>query len=396
MDNLTHTLCGALIGLRYANGKRSAARAIVTASILANNLPDIDVVYAPFVSAPFGSLLHHRGHTHTFLVAIALGCLFALVTLAVFSAVGRSVPKEHRWHVVLVAMIGAITHILCDWMNSYGVHPFWPFSNEWHYGDTLFIIEPTLWIALSMSVCAMIKTRLLRGICFLPTLLAFTLMVILGRVPPEMTVLLVLVTVGMFVVLRSSSAATRSNAWIAICVCALVTFGVMHRVASTAAASQRQPGDVVLNEAVVPSPANPFCWTQLSIILREGQPIARTVTVEPFREIYTFRCPRYSVRGALSGAVGDVHEALLSRASLERYAGQCRWNAFRQFARFPYVAACENGGHCSADLRFSSFGRSFASIPLDGDCPDHLPPWEPVMQYPWEAPRVVHGLELGR
>ena len=40
-----------------------------------------------------------------------------------------------------------LLHIGMDFTNNYGVHPFWPLSNRWFYGDAVFIAEPLLWAA---------------------------------------------------------------------------------------------------------------------------------------------------------------------------------------------------------------------------------------------------------
>ena len=42
----------------------------------------------------------------------------------------------------------ALTHILLDFTNNYGVRPFWPFWEKWYSWDIVFIIEPLLLILL--------------------------------------------------------------------------------------------------------------------------------------------------------------------------------------------------------------------------------------------------------
>ncbi len=37
-------------------------------------------------------------------------------------------------------------HLALDFSNNYGVHPFWPVSNRWFYGDAIFIVEPWFWV----------------------------------------------------------------------------------------------------------------------------------------------------------------------------------------------------------------------------------------------------------
>ena len=44
-------------------------------------------------------------------------------------------------------MLTSLLHIGMDFMNNYGVHPFWPVDSRWWYGDSVFIIEPLLWAA---------------------------------------------------------------------------------------------------------------------------------------------------------------------------------------------------------------------------------------------------------
>ena len=36
-------------------------------------------------------------------------------------------------------MCGTLLHLGMDFLNSYGVHPFWPIQNRWVYGDSVFI-----------------------------------------------------------------------------------------------------------------------------------------------------------------------------------------------------------------------------------------------------------------
>ena len=69
MDNLTHTLSGLVLArLSRKSGKNDAldlkTRMIVAG--LATNMPDLDIVLAPFSSQLY--LLHHRGETHSLLM----------------------------------------------------------------------------------------------------------------------------------------------------------------------------------------------------------------------------------------------------------------------------------------------------------------------------------------
>src|SRR6185503_10544852 len=67
-------------------------------SILANNAPDIDSFYESLVPKPLGSLLHHRWHTHTFVLVPLRATLALLVTLGVARARNSSVaPGDRLW-----------------------------------------------------------------------------------------------------------------------------------------------------------------------------------------------------------------------------------------------------------------------------------------------------------
>jgi inner membrane protein len=43
---------------------------------------------------------------------------------------------------------------LLDWLNTYGVRLLMPFSGHWFYGDTLFIIDPWVWLLLGAGVAS--------------------------------------------------------------------------------------------------------------------------------------------------------------------------------------------------------------------------------------------------
>jgi len=86
MDNLTHTLIGALLGETIARTAQPDARGLpadmrrdllVAAAAIGSNLPDVDVLYS-FFGGKVNYLLQHRGHSHTIvgvllLAAAALG-----------------------------------------------------------------------------------------------------------------------------------------------------------------------------------------------------------------------------------------------------------------------------------------------------------------------------------
>lgn len=144
MDNLTHSLAGALLG--QLGLKRLTGRAMGTL-VIAANTPDIDAIYA--FAGP--SLGFRRGITHG---PIAMLVLPVVLTAAVLLW-NRWRPSQRpvrAWAVLLLAFIGTLSHPMLDWLNSYGIRFLEPFSHRWFYGDTLFIIDVWLWIVLLASV----------------------------------------------------------------------------------------------------------------------------------------------------------------------------------------------------------------------------------------------------
>ena len=49
-------------------------------------------------------------------------------------------PVSFKW-LFLLSFIGCLTHPALDWLNVYGIRLLEPFSSQWFYGDTLFIID---------------------------------------------------------------------------------------------------------------------------------------------------------------------------------------------------------------------------------------------------------------
>ena len=58
-----------------------------------------------------------------------------------------------RWGwLYATALIAALSHLLLDWTNNYGVRPFFPFNPRWYAGSFVFIAEPVLWALLLLAL----------------------------------------------------------------------------------------------------------------------------------------------------------------------------------------------------------------------------------------------------
>jgi inner membrane protein len=54
--------------------------------------------------------------------------------------------QQVRWGwLYLTALVSALSHLMLDWTNNYGLRPFFPFNPRWYAGSIVFIAEPVLW-----------------------------------------------------------------------------------------------------------------------------------------------------------------------------------------------------------------------------------------------------------
>jgi len=168
MEPVTHFLTGACIGRAGLNRKSAYA---TLAAVLAAEAADMDVFWG--FRGPVEELKHHRGITHTFIgapvVAAVIVGLVALLHLwqerrrrtrlaAAHLEPGAPIPqrlqaKTVRWGwLYLTALIAALSHLLLDWTNNYGLRPFFPFNPRWYAGSFVFIAEPVLWALLAAAL----------------------------------------------------------------------------------------------------------------------------------------------------------------------------------------------------------------------------------------------------
>ena len=119
------------------------------------NFPDIDVLAIPFGRATE----FRRGWTHGVVALIVLPFVLTAIMLAwdrshrsIGQSDNRSIGSVVPRQLLLLSAISILTHPTLDWMNSYGMRWLMPFSGRWFYGDSLFIIDPWLWLALGLGV----------------------------------------------------------------------------------------------------------------------------------------------------------------------------------------------------------------------------------------------------
>ena len=57
-----------------------------------------------------------------------------------------------RWGwLYATAFIAALSHLLLDWTNNYGLRPFFPLNPRWYAGSFMFIAEPVLYVLFLLA-----------------------------------------------------------------------------------------------------------------------------------------------------------------------------------------------------------------------------------------------------
>jgi inner membrane protein len=154
MDNLTHSLVGAVLG--QAGLKRTTGLAM-PALIIGANLPDVDAACFFWLEGT-EHLAFRRGITHgppalVLLPLVLAGLLWGWDRWQSQRGTRPEarLPVRFGW-LYTMAFVGCLSHPFFDWLNVYGIRLLEPFSSQWFYGDTLFIIDPWLWTLLIASI----------------------------------------------------------------------------------------------------------------------------------------------------------------------------------------------------------------------------------------------------
>ena len=146
MDNLTHSLAGAVLGQMGLKKKTGLGMATL---IIAANIPDIDGV-----ATLLGGVQHlaiRRGVTHGPIAILVLPLLLTGIMIWFDRWQSRRGKRPadrlpiHRGWLLALAYIGCLSHPALDWLNSYGIRLLEPFSSQWFYGDSIFIIDIWIW-----------------------------------------------------------------------------------------------------------------------------------------------------------------------------------------------------------------------------------------------------------
>lgn len=396
MDNVTHSLAGMLVAEAACVARREQRQHVRSlaylVSALGNNLPDSDIVYSwLYGPKPLGSLLHHRGHTHTLAFALPMALVLGFAAWRWFRQRYADAAAPERRLLVGLALGGPVLHLLMDFGNNYGVHPFWPLSGRWFYGDSIFIVEP-LWLAVLVPILAhLIERRWLRivlGVVLVAVLVAYWYLPFFSF--PARLFLVGTTVLSWFVARRAGEGGRVVFAGAACLAVALVFAGASWRAKANVrlAAEGAFPALAVHDIATTPLPGDPWCWEALlageqggvyrvvratvALAPRRGQACRAGADAEP-------TAPVARLARAERGGVRWLNEYQAPLTELSRLRREdCRFRALLRFARLPYVAAA---AHVAGDLRYDRKpGLDFSDVelpplPESGACPRWVPGW---------------------
>jgi inner membrane protein len=400
MDNVTHSLAGLLLAesavrLRARSAEPTPRFHAVAAasSVIAANLPDADLLYTGVGGSRLRYMLHHRGYTHTLLMAIAGAALLWGLTLAIWRwrTHERMQAGDRRWLLGLL-VVSTLSHLVLDWTNSYGVHPFWPVDDRWRYGDSVFIIEPWLWV---VSVPALVAANGRRVMRVLLSIVLLAVLVLAWRVDLVSRGAASALTLGavLFVMLaRALRPGARVTvavvSWIAVTV--VMAAGAASARDSVLRATRRaDPAADVLDVVVSPLPANAVCMSVITVERSGGMYRAATARASAVPSLVDAAHCEGRAGSSLgvstrpsTAAVRWDGEWTAPAAELVALAREsCPALAALRFIRVPIWRAAPDSFVLLGDLRYGgASGSGFTDVRVPRrsvTCPADVPPWTP-------------------
>lgn len=400
MDNVTHTIIGTLAGevaARLAPKDRSTLpeatrrNLCVTLAAIGSNLPDADLLYS-FFGGKLNYLLHHRGHTHTILIAVLLGAATLWITRWWLRRRGLQASSQDYAVLAAVLLFTPLLHIAMDFTNNYGVHPFWPVDNRWFYGDSVFIIEPLLWAACA-PLAFIFKTHLARFAVLLLMVAAIALCFFSGMVPQPLAVAYSLLVAAMLLIGQRAGANVALAASVAVWLGVTAMFAItaqMARARVDAIAAQQFPDSTLVDRIVTPMPVNPTCWEVMMLSKESDRVVLRRamLALSP-AWIPADRCPTRSLDIEITAPLvpvpkesteqmkwyGQISTPLARLGEVAR--NNCEAAAAFRFIRMPWLANVKEG-LVLGDMRYDREPElGFAEIVITDapNCPVFEPKW---------------------
>jgi inner membrane protein len=400
MDNLSHSLVGLAVGELVQRSvapepdpanQRLRRRMLLVSCWAASNFPDLDLVFTSLLPRPLGYLLHHRGHTHTLLFALPQALLLVALIWLLWPAARRllAASGSARRAMALAVSLGFLLHLSMDFLNSYGIHPFYPIDKRWLYGDMVFILEPVFWIATGVPLALMVKSKFIR----------MTLLCLLAGVPLyfaqagylHWTSLILLTLVGLAAGAMQASAAVAGRGGLFAGIAACLAFVVLQGAGSARGVDmladdlhRRDPASELVDASMTAYPANPLCWNFVAVERNElagSYRLRRGVLSLAPGLLAVEQCPT-GLTGSAERQTASPAMAILSdnQGSLTAFRrlehDNCYFRDWLRFARTPLLS-----GDLASDVRFgTTLAANFSTIDLahfaGRACPVNVPQWD--------------------
>lgn len=360
MDPLAHTFVGAALAQA---GLAKKTRFGAGALIIGANLPDIDVL--SYLWGSDAGLYFRRGWTH----GVPAVAVFPFILTGILLLYGRlrtsAKPPPQARAVLFLSFVGIATHPALDALNTYGMRWLMPLDGRWFYGDSVFIVDPWIWLVLGGAVfLAHSRTRTAQVAWLL--LAGSASWLILSAVPDAIPAKLTwMVGLGLFVFLKLSRRPRNDTGRHRLAAAALlltaVYIGLMvgsSRYARRAVADElAEQGIPVVDLMVGPVPVDPF---------------VRDVVVE------TPSGYRYGSLRILDRFETDLEPRVIPKPSaspaLDEVLRSPEIRGFMNWARFPFVELERTGSGCVVyimDARYTrarTGGFGVAKVSADDAC----------------------------
>jgi inner membrane protein len=392
MDNMTHSLFGISVAETYLQTRKDKPARLwrplfYFTSILANNFPDFDLLFRFVDPTRLGYLVNHRGFTHT-LILTPLMALF-IFGLSILVADYLKLPwREGKKDLFLLSFLGGLTHIALDSLNSYGVHPFWPLDSHWYYLDSVFIIEPLLWVGVICMLWNVLERKKIAYALGALTVLIYGFGGLKGLISPVALTTFIFLTVLIFGLFKKISHSRLGlSSLIAFCiVCALFYSHQLSARHLVVQSLKQQTSNHLIDVSLTPLPSNLNCWFFLAASKSET-----TYQVDAGVIALYNRDPASCQKDFLQNGL-DLQTTKMASSNnllfLKTYAAPlidialspsapCQLQSWYKFARFPH-----KDGMVYNDLRFAVKNKiNFSTFDVSTTSPECSPvpaPWIPA------------------
>jgi inner membrane protein len=391
VDNLTHALFGASVAEVYLQKKFKHKVHLPPIgifyffSIAANNLPDLDLLFGLIDNTSLGYLLNHRGWTHTVVGALLQSFLLGGILWLYLKTFKRD-ALDFFSDLFILIFIGCQAHMLLDSFNSYGVHPFSPLSNRWHYMDTIFIIEPLLWISL---IAIWIPPWRWRTLLLIPVAGAYGFGWISGFVSAGSLIFAFLFTMFCLLTLSQLHRFYRGTVGLLLFFTVVLSFwGLQHSARTKIAVELSKEKNYQTLDLVLSSlPTNPLCWFFLApqISGENYRVVAGNISLSGDSQ----NCRTWpqakglqSLADLPASSLGELWIRNIWSTSIKDLSpllNRCDVAAWLKFVRVPYWQ-----NSILYDLRFAFRNEdNFTTLNLNQSPEPHCPP----VPAPWTPPR---------